>query len=122
MLTIPGGGSGGMAALVRPARAAEEPVADVNHRLDPEAEGRELVAQAVDVDVQALGVVRLAVAPRVTPQLLGPDDPLRVADEAGEEQELRAREPERLAVAGGEVVFVLDPQAPVVVDVGRRLA
>src|SRR3712207_8669307 len=49
------------------------------------------------------------------------DDAARVLRQAREQKELCAAEPERLAVAGDVVVFVLDQQPPVVVNVERRV-
>lgn len=46
---------------LRPSR--NQPVADVDHRFDLQSKLGELCAEAVDVDVKALGVERLVAAP-----------------------------------------------------------
>src|SRR4028118_1101557 len=98
----------------------DEPVADVNHRLDVKVERREATAQAIDVDVEALGVEGDGARPRVLPEFFGSDDALRIAREAREEQKFFAREPERMPAAGDIIVVMLDAQTPVVVNAQVR--
>ena len=99
----------------------DEPVADVDHRFDVKIERREAAAEAIDVDVEALGVEGDGARPGVLPEFFGSDDALWVAREAREEQKLFTRELERVPAARDIIIVVLDAQTPVVVHTPIRL-
>ena len=100
--------------------SCDEAVADVDHRFDMEVERREAAAQAIDVDVEALGVEGDGGRPRMLPDFCGRDDALRIARQAREDQKLFARKLERVLAARDIIVVVLDAQTPVVIDIRVR--
>ena len=109
------GAPAGGAASPRAVGRGGEAVADADHGVDAEAVRWGAAAQAVGVDVQALGLEGRAGGPRVALQLRGRDDAAGVAGEAREQEELLARQSGGHARERDVVVVVLDAQPPVVV-------
>ena len=92
-------------------------ITDADHRFYLEAEGLELGSQAVDIDAQADGVIWLMVAPSDLPEFFGSDYASGTSGEARDNQELRAREVDRMSLDGDVIVVMLDAQMTVVVNI-----
>jgi hypothetical protein len=95
-------------------------IADADFCFYVQAEGRETLAQTIDVDVKALRVEGHCVAPSVAPDFFGEDESFDVAHQARDNQKLFERQFEHVPAAGHVVIVVLDAQVAVVVHLRFR--
>ena len=82
-----------------------------------QAEGREALAQAVDVDVEALRVEGGTLTPGVTPDFFRKDETFDITNKTRDDEKLFERELERMPAAFDVVIGVLDAQVPIVIDI-----
>ena len=98
---------------------SDQPVADIDHRFDLQAEIGKLCTEAIDVNVQALRIERLISPPNGTPKLISRDDAIRRPRESRKDKKLRATQLYWVALVRGVIVSMLYPQETIIVDVFR---
>ena len=93
-------------------------VADADLCFYLQAEGREALAEAIDVDVEALRVEGDTLAPGIAPEFFGEDEPFDIPNQARDDEKFFERELERMPAAFDVVIGVLDAQIAVVINIG----
>ena len=93
-------------------------VADADFCFYLQAEGREALAQAINVNVEALRVEGGTLTPGVTPEFFGEDETFDIPNKARDDEKFFERELERLPAAFDVVIGVFDAQITVVINIG----
>jgi hypothetical protein len=97
----------------------DESITDVHQGVDLYVIRHQLVAEAIDVNMQALRIEGFFLSPGRPPQLLRGDHSFNRAHQARDEQKLSARQVDGLAGALDVVVTMLHAQITVIVDIFR---